>query len=70
MAENFPNLGGEKRYPDPESPECSKQNGSKRPTQRHIIIKLSKVKGGNRKSNKRNTMCYIQANPIKLSADI
>ena len=38
----------------------------KRPTLRHIIIKMSKVKEENLKSSKRKITCYIQRNPHKI----
>ena len=38
----------------------------KRPTLRHIIIKMSKVKGENLKSSKRKITCDMQRNPHKI----
>ena len=45
MAENFLNKHGEeKRSSDLGSPENPKEDKSKKPTSRHIIIKMTKVK--------------------------
>lgn len=42
MAKNYPNLGN--RLPDPESPPIPQKIKPKRPTPKHIIIKVLKGK--------------------------
>ena len=42
----------------------------KRPTPRHITIKMPKLKTKNLKNPKRKAVSYLQGAPIKLSADL
>ena len=62
MAKNFPTLGKERDIQIQEAQRVSNKMNPKRLTQRHIIGKMSKVKDKER-------ICYVQENPIKLSAD-
>lgn len=46
------------------------QMNPKRPKPRHIIIKMSKVKGQNLKTSKRRITCYIKENLYKTISRI
>ena len=68
VKENFPNLVKEKDTQVQESQRFPKKMNPKRPTPRHIIIKMVKVKGKESSKLKRKTVTYKGA-PIKQSAD-
>ena len=63
MTKNFSKLRKETDTQIQETQRVSTKMNLKRPTQRHIIIKLSKVKDReNLISSKRKATCYIQGN--------
>ena len=69
MAENFPNLKEGNRYQDTGSTEGSdphKMNPN-RPTPRHMIINMAKVKDKERilKAAREKTNSYLQGSPHK-----
>ncbi|KAF6074957.1 hypothetical protein HJG60_009367 [Phyllostomus discolor] len=73
MTENFPNLVKEIDIQVPEAQRVPNKRNPKRPTTRHNIIKIPKVKDkGNLKSSKRKAVSYLvtcKGAPIRLSAD-
>ena len=64
MKENFPNLVKEIYKQVQEAQRVPDKTDAKRPTPRHIIIKMSKVKE-NLKSSKRKAVNYLQGNSHK-----
>ena len=69
MTENFPNLAKEIDIQPQEAQRVSNRMNPKRPTPRHTIIKMPKVKDEeNLKSSKRKEVSYKGAS-IRLSAD-
>ena len=69
MTENFPNLVKEIDIQVQEVQRVPNKMNPKRPTPRHIIIKMQKLKDReNLKSSKRKAVTYKGA-PIRLSAD-
>ena len=69
MRENFPNLVKERDTQVQEVQRGPNKVNPKRPTPRHIIIKMPKVKDKeNLKSHKRKAVTYKRA-PISFSAD-
>ena len=71
IAENFPNLGKETDIQVQEAQRASNKMNPKRPTPRHIIIKMSKVKEKERilKATRERQQVIYKGNPIRLSAD-
>ena len=67
MAKNFPNLKKEIDIQVQEAQRVPNKINSNRPTTRHIIIKMAKVKE-NTKGNKRKTKSHIQGNPHKAKS--
>ena len=71
MAENFPNLGKETDIQIQEALRVPKKMLPKRPTPRHITIKMSKVKDKERilKEAEDKQLVLYKGTLIKLSAD-
>ena len=69
MAENFPNL--KETYQDIGSTEGPNKLNKNRPTLRHIIIKMAKVKDKERilKTAREKQRVSYKGTPIKLSDD-
>ena len=72
MRENFPNLMREKVTQIKETQRVPVKRNPKRPTSRHIIIKMAKFKNKERilkaAREKQEVMC--KGAPIRLSADL
>ena len=69
MAENFPNLKKKTNIQVQEAQKISNKMNPNRPTPRHIIIKMAKVKDReDSRGSKRKTKNY-KGTPIRLSAD-
>ena len=71
MAENFPNLK-EKNTKIQEEQRAPNKLNTKRPTSRHIIIKMAKVKGKDRileAAREGKKSIIYKGTPIRLSAD-
>ena len=76
MMENFPNLMKEKGTQIQEAQRVSINRNPKRPTPRHIIIKMAKLKGKERileAAREKHSLvtfkeCYIQGSPDKTSS--
>ena len=65
MAENFPNPGREGDIQIQEAKRVPKKINPKRPTPRHNIIEMSKVKDKRiLKAARRKTSCHTQGNPL------
>ena len=71
MAENFPNLGKETDIPVQEAQRVPNKMNPNRPTPRHIIIKMAKVKDTERilKAAREKQSVSHKGTPIRLSAD-
>ena len=71
MAENFPNLVREKVMQVQEAQRIPSNMNPKRPTLRHIIIKMPKVKDKERilKAARENNLVTYREVPVRLSAD-
>ena len=71
MKENFPNLVKEIDMRVQEAQRVPNKMDAKRPTPRHIIIKMPKVKGKERisKAAREKQLVTYRGIPIKLSAD-
>ena len=71
MKENFPNLVKEIDMKVQEAQRVQKKLDTKRPTPRHIIIKMSKVKDKERilKAAREKKLVTYRGVPIRLSAD-
>ena len=66
MAENFPNLAKETDIQVQEAQRVPNKMNPKRPTPRHIIIKIPKVKvSDNLKGSKRKAASYLQGSSHK-----
>ena len=66
MKENFPNLVKEKDMQVQEAQRVPNKMDTKRPSPRHIIIKMPKVKDKeNLKSSKRTQVSYLQRSSHK-----
>ena len=67
----LPLFGEEDRHTSPGSTESPKQVGPKRPTPKHIIIKMPKVKDKERifKAAREKQLVTYGGVPIRLSAD-
>ena len=70
MMENFPNLVKKMDLKPQEAQRISKTRDPKKPTPRHIIIKMPKVKykEKNLKSSKRKADSYLQGNIHKVGS--
>ena len=71
MKENFPNMVKEIDIQVQETQRVPHKMDAKRPTPRHIIIKMSKVKDKERilKATREKLIVTYKGVPIKLSAD-
>ena len=71
MAENFPNLKKETDIQVQEAQKAPDKMNPKRPTPRHIIIKMAKVKERKRiqKAAREKQKAVYKRTPIRLSAD-
>ena len=71
MKENFPNLVREIDMEVQEAQRVPNKMDAKRPTPRHIIIKISKVKDKERilKAAREKQLVTSRGVPIRLSAD-
>ena len=71
MAENFPNLKKETNIQIQETQRAPNKLNSKRPTPRHIIIKMAKVKDKERilKAAREKQRVNYNGTPIRLSVD-
>ena len=71
MRENFPNLVKEIGRQVQETQRVPNKMGAKRPTPRHIIIKVPKVKDKERilKAAREKHLVAYRGVPIRLSAD-
>ena len=71
MKENFPNLGKEIDMEVQEAQRVPNKMDAKRPTPRHIIIKMPKVKDKERilKTAREKKLVTYKGVPIRLSAD-
>ena len=71
MAENFPNLAQETDIQVQEAPRIPNKMNPKRPTPRHIIIMMLKVKDKERilKAAREKQLVTYKGIPIRLSAD-
>ena len=71
MAENFPNLKKETNIQIQETQRAPNKLNSKRPTPRHIIIKMAKVKDKERilKAAREKQRINYKGTPIRLSVD-
>ena len=71
MAENFPNLKKETDIEVQEAQRVPNKMNPNRPTPRHIIIKMAKVKDTERilKAAREKQSVSHKGNPIRLSAD-
>ena len=71
MKENSPNLVKEIDLEVQEAQRVPNEMHGNRPTPRHIIIKMPKLKDKekNLKDSKKKAVNYLQANVIRLSAD-
>ena len=71
MKENFPNLMKEIDMQLQKAQRVSNKMDAKRPTPRHIIIKMPKIKGKERilKAAREKQIFTFKGVPIKLSAD-
>ena len=71
MKENFPNLVKEIDMQVQEAQRVPNKMGAKRPTSRHILIKMLKVKDKERflKAARVNELITYRRVPIRLSAD-
>ena len=65
MKENFPNLVKEMDMQVQEAQRVPNKMDAKRPTPRHIIIKMPKVKDKGLKSRKRKEVSYLQGSSHK-----
>ena len=65
MKENFPNLVKEMDMQVQEAQRVPIMMDAKRPTPRHIIIKMPKVKDKGLKSRKRKEVSYLQGSSQK-----
>ena len=63
MTENFPNLGKETRIQVQEVQRILNKMNTKKPTLKHFIIKLAKIKEKILKSRKKKASSYIQVSP-------
>ena len=69
VVKNFPNLMREKVTQVQEAQRISIKRNQKRPTPRHIIIKMAKFKDKEtHKSSKRETRSNIQGSPNKANS--
>ena len=71
IAENFPNLRKETDIQVQEAQRAPNKINPKRPTPRHIIIKMSKIKDKERilKAARERPQVTYKGKPIRLSAD-
>ena len=71
MKENFPNLMEEVDMQVQEAQRIPNKKDAKRPTPRHMVIKMPKVKDKERilKTARRNKLVIYRGVPIRLSAD-
>ena len=71
MMENFPNLMREKITQIQETQRVPSKRNPKRPTARHIIIKMAKFKDKERilKAARKKELVTYKGAPIRLSAD-
>ena len=71
MKKNFPNLMKEIDIQIQEAQRVSNKKGAKRPTPRHIITKMPKVKDKKRilKAGREKQLVTYSRIPIRLSAD-
>ena len=71
MKENFPNLVKEKDMQVQEAQRVPNKMDTKRPSPRHIIIKMPKVKDKERilKAAREHKLVTYREVPIRLSAD-
>ena len=71
IAENFPNLRKETDIQVQEAQRAPNKISPKRPTPRHIIIKMSKIKDKERilKAARERPQVTYKGKPIRLSAD-
>ena len=69
MAENFPNLKKETDIQVQEAQRDPYKINPNRPTPRHIIIKMAKVKGRIQKAAREKQRVYYKETPTRLSAD-
>ena len=71
MAENFPNLAKETDIKVQEAKRVLKKMNLNRPTPRHIIIQMSKVKDKERilKAARKKQLVIYKGIPVRLSAD-
>ena len=71
MTENFPNLAKKKDTQVQEQQGVPNKMNPKRPTPRHIIINMAKLKTRMKlKCHKRKGVSYLQRSSHKLSADL
>ena len=72
MAENFPNLQKETDIHVQEAQRVPNNINPNRPTPRHIIIKMAKVKDKERilKAGREKQRVNYKGTPIRLSADL
>ena len=70
MTENFPSLVKEKTKQAQEAPRVPNKMAPKRPTPRHIIIKMAKLKDKERilKVARENHVVTSKGAPIRLSS--
>nr|KAF6435727.1 hypothetical protein HJG63_012473 [Rousettus aegyptiacus] len=71
MMENFPNLGKELDIQPQEAQRIPRKRNPKRPTARHIIIKMPKFKYKKRifKAAREKPLVTFKGEPIRLGAD-
>ena len=71
MTENFPNLEKEKGTEIQEAQRVPSNLESKRPTRRHIIIKMTRLKEKERilKATREKQVVTYKGAPIRLSSD-
>ena len=71
MTENFPNLAKELDIQVQEAQRVPNKRNSNRPTPRHIIIKMPKVKDKERilKAARERKLVTYKGTPIRMSAD-
>ena len=71
MKRNIPNLVKEVNHSGPGSTENTHQMDANRPTPRHIVIKMTKVKDKKRtlKAERKKQLVTYRGVPIRLSTD-